>query len=273
MVAAAAAALLSIQPASAFYLPGVAPLEYKDGDPVSASPCGPLPSRVPPRPPPPHATPPVSRRPSAWLQPSSPRLAVANLPCRTPPSLHQITLKNNKLSSTKTALPYEYYQLPFCKPDTVKTYAENLGEVLRGDRIESSKYELSMKHDEYCKFLCGPKYTQDEIKEFSEKIMEEYRVNMIVDNLPAATKFLDQDQNTVYSLGFPLGFVGDDQEASTKPGAPRPAPPNHALALPPAVDRGARGRRWPGTVGIGLPWRWRAVAGGGGGACPRGLVG
>ena len=30
----------------------------------------------------------------------------------------------------------------------------------------------------------------------------------IIDNLPAATKFLDIDQNTVYSLGFPLGFVG-----------------------------------------------------------------
>ena len=48
----------------------------------------------------------------------------------------QITLKVNKLSSTKTSLPYEFYQLPFCKPDTVKSYAENLGEVLRGDRIE-----------------------------------------------------------------------------------------------------------------------------------------
>lgn len=84
-------------------------------------------------------------------------------------------MKVNKLSSTKTSLPYEFYQLPFCKPDTVKSYAENLGEVLRGDRIESSKYDLNMKHDEYCKFLCGPKYTQEEIQEFSEKILEEYR--------------------------------------------------------------------------------------------------
>ena len=33
----------------------------------------------------------------------------------------------------------------------------------------------------------------------------------IIDNLPAATKFLDMDQNTVYSLGFPLGFVGNLQ--------------------------------------------------------------
>lgn len=38
----------------------------------------------------------------------------------------------------------------------------------------------------------------------------------IIDNLPAATKFLDIDQNTVYSLGFPLGFVGSAEEATTQ---------------------------------------------------------
>ena len=38
----------------------------------------------------------------------------------------------------------------------------------------------------------------------------------IIDNLPAATKFLDIEQNTVYSLGFPLGFVGSAEEATTQ---------------------------------------------------------
>ena len=43
----------------------------------------------------------------------------------------------------------------------VENFAENLGEVLRGDRIESSLYELQMKHDEYCKVLCPPQgYTK-----------------------------------------------------------------------------------------------------------------
>lgn len=46
-------------------------------------------------------------------------------------------------------------------PGQVENYAENLGEILRGDRIESSLYELSMKHDEYCKVLCDAKdYTK-----------------------------------------------------------------------------------------------------------------
>ena len=46
-------------------------------------------------------------------------------------------------------------------PGQVENYAENLGEILRGDRIESSLYELQMKHDEYCKVLCDAKeYTK-----------------------------------------------------------------------------------------------------------------
>lgn len=46
----------------------------------------------------------------------------------------------NKLSSTKTQLPYSYYSIPYCRPDHIVDSAENLGEVLRGDRIENSPY-------------------------------------------------------------------------------------------------------------------------------------
>lgn len=52
-----------------------------------------------------------------------------------------ITLKVNKLMSVKN-LPYEYYSLPYCRPDKIVSSAENLGEVLRGDRIENSAYEV-----------------------------------------------------------------------------------------------------------------------------------
>lgn len=46
-------------------------------------------------------------------------------------------------SSVHTLLPYDYYSLKFCKPkEGVKPYAENLGEFLRGDRIENSAYEV-----------------------------------------------------------------------------------------------------------------------------------
>lgn len=53
-------------------------------------------------------------------------------------------VKVNKLSSTKTQLPYDYYYLNYCKPDKIVNSAENLGEVLRGDRIENSVYTVSI---------------------------------------------------------------------------------------------------------------------------------
>lgn len=55
----------------------------------------------------------------------------------------ELMVKVNKLTSTKTQLPYSYYSLPFCKPDKIVDSAENLGEVLRGDRIENSAYVVS----------------------------------------------------------------------------------------------------------------------------------
>ena len=53
-----------------------------------------------------------------------------------------LQVKVNKLSSTKTQLPYDYYYLNYCKPKEIQNTAENLGEVLRGDRIENSVYTV-----------------------------------------------------------------------------------------------------------------------------------
>lgn len=57
-----------------------------------------------------------------------------------------MNIKVNKLSSSHTQLPYEYYSLPYCRPDTIVNSAENLGEVLRGDRIENSVYTVRISH-------------------------------------------------------------------------------------------------------------------------------
>ncbi len=121
----------------------------------------------------------------------------------------------NKLDSVKTQLPYRYYDLPFCAPakEALIEDTENLGEILSGDVIETSKFEvrrvaaaapagrgaltgvaragvqLLMKVDETCKFVCEPQNYEDaKLADFADKIEDEYRVNMIVDNLPAATK-------------------------------------------------------------------------------------
>lgn len=53
-----------------------------------------------------------------------------------------IEVKTRKLAS-KRNLPFDFYSLPFCKPKPLKSVAENLGEVLFGDRIENSLYIVS----------------------------------------------------------------------------------------------------------------------------------
>ncbi|XP_040969433.1 transmembrane 9 superfamily member 7-like isoform X2 [Gossypium hirsutum] len=67
-------------------------------------------------------------------------------------------VKVNKLSSSKTQLPYDYYFLNYCKPPKIVNNAENLGEVLRGDRIENSVYTVRICDLLWCCFLVADKY-------------------------------------------------------------------------------------------------------------------
>lgn len=122
-----------------------------------------------------------------------------------------LTVKVNKLSSTKTQLPYDYYYLKYCKPDKILNSAENLGEVLRGDRIENSVYKFRMREEEPCKVACRLTLGAEAAKNFKEKIDDEYRVNMILDNLPVAVlrQRRDGSPSTTYEHGFRVGFKGN----------------------------------------------------------------
>ena len=137
--------LLLVQTAYSFYLPGVAPREFQEGD---------------------------------------------NVP-----------LKVDKLSSVRSQLPFSFYHLPFCTPGqaglvkedgtpaVVENVAENLGEVLAGDRMESTGYQLHMQeHSPGCQILCRKDFDKAETSKITDFIDKEYRVNMWVDNLPAAQK-------------------------------------------------------------------------------------
>ncbi|XP_002989231.2 transmembrane 9 superfamily member 7 [Selaginella moellendorffii] len=126
----------------------------------------------------------------------------------------ELQVKVNKLTSIKTLLPYEYYSLGYCRPEKILNSAENLGEVLRGDRIENSVYSFSMREDRSCIVACkGEKLSEKSAKNFKEKIDEDYHVNMILDNLPvaiAAPGNMDGSHLKLYERGFPVGFKSDD---------------------------------------------------------------
>jgi transmembrane 9 superfamily protein 2/4 len=120
----------------------------------------------------------------------------------------EVELKVNKLSSIHTQLPFDYYSLNFCKPlEGIKPYSENLGEFLRGDRIENSAYDIFMMQEEFCRVVCQVDLKKNDVTKFKDAITNQYHHNWIVDNLPAAS-IVDTDQYvTTQYVGFPVGYT------------------------------------------------------------------
>ena len=90
----------------------------------------------------------------------------------------------------------------------------------------NSDYVLKMGVEESCKVLCRKQLTQEQAGLFSSRIDEDYRVtDMIVDNLPAATRVVEpatqstpQRVITIFERGFPLGFRGSAEVRGTAVG-------------------------------------------------------
>jgi len=133
-----------------------------------------------------------------------------------------IEVRAIKMTSSKTQLPFEYYSLPFCQPKSgsVEYKSQNLGEILRGDRITNTAYDLNMDTEVKCKVLCtsgsGPLvWTAEQSSMLFDYISHEYFIHLIVDNLPCATQFSmpSADDPTVmdvqYEPGFRLGVEKD----------------------------------------------------------------
>lgn len=96
-----------------------------------------------------------------------------------------IDVKAVKMTSTRTQLPYEYYSLQFCLPKngTLNYKSENLGEVLRGDRIVNTPYEVRMAENINCKLLCHKKdqpltWDSSQSNLVAERIQHEYFVHL-----------------------------------------------------------------------------------------------
>ncbi len=130
---------------------------------------------------------------------------------------NSVKLKVNKMTSTKTLMPIDYYKLPFCAPpEGPKMDRENLGEFLAGDRIESSPYRLEMKTEMFCEQLCITNLGRGEQRGVTpnkvvKTIRKNYHNNWIVDNLSAASKAEDEKTiTTKYWQGFPVGYVDED---------------------------------------------------------------
>ncbi|KAI9824707.1 MAG: hypothetical protein M1826_007285 [Phylliscum demangeonii] len=129
-----------------------------------------------------------------------------------------IPLFVNKVYSDNTQLQYAYYDLPFVCPPSGRRSADtnlvsghsislNLGEVLRGDRIRNSDYDLNMGQDQECRHLCTQTVDRRGVKRAKELVANGYVAEWIVDNLPGATTFVTVDKTRkYYAAGFKTGY-------------------------------------------------------------------
>ncbi|KAF9217462.1 hypothetical protein BGZ59_004067 [Podila verticillata] len=123
----------------------------------------------------------------------------------------RVPLYVNKIFSEKSPLPFAYADLPFVcpPPENAKKAWLNLGEVLRGDRISTSNYELIVGKDVKCQTLCTKQVVAEDAALAKDFIENEYFVEWIVDNMPGATRYgLGEDstkRQRRYQAGFPLG--------------------------------------------------------------------
>lgn len=132
VLASALLLLLAASTASAFYLPGVAPRDYAKGDAIGVKVIKYVSSHT--------------EASGRTLVDPAEQMLIPRLCC---------CLDVVRLDSIKTQLPYDYYSLPFCRPPAVEESAENLGEVLSGDRIENSMYKVrrlsEADHRRFCR--------------------------------------------------------------------------------------------------------------------------
>ncbi|EGE07051.1 transmembrane 9 superfamily protein member 4 [Trichophyton equinum CBS 127.97] len=118
----------------------------------------------------------------------------------------------NKIFSDNSQLQYAYSDLPFACPATARAGSSqniplNLGEVLRGDRISLSDFELEMGQNIACKPLCTRQIGRRDVNWAKSLISDGFVAEWIVDNLPGATSFITVDKTQkYYTTGFKLGY-------------------------------------------------------------------
>ncbi|KAM1116184.1 hypothetical protein TB2_006614 [Malus domestica] len=79
---------------------------------------------------------------------------------------------------------YHYYDLPFCYPDPVIQKKESIGEVLNGDRLANSLYQLNFRQYKAGESLCQKKLKVVDIVKFRNVISNEFYFQMYYDDLP-----------------------------------------------------------------------------------------
>ncbi|KAL5716841.1 hypothetical protein ACHQM5_009957 [Ranunculus cassubicifolius] len=79
---------------------------------------------------------------------------------------------------------YQYFELPFCRPDQVIEKTETLGEVLNGDRLTNSLLELKFRVDKVMETICNKTLNREEVAKFRDAVKNDFYFQMYYDDLP-----------------------------------------------------------------------------------------
>lgn len=160
----------------AFYLPGVAPTNYKKGDKI--------PLLVN------HLAPTVRHRTSNGNG-------------------------NIDMKTYIYSYDYYYPKFHFCAPEGgPKKQSESLGSIIFGDRIFNSPFQINMLEETKCNTLCSSEYSNTDAVFVNRNIRAGYNYNWIIDGLPAAQHaFDDNTRDEFYGAGFSIGEIDDQKLA------------------------------------------------------------
>lgn len=123
----------------------------------------------------------------------------------------KVDLLVNKIESDNTQLPYSYARLPFVCPPQQGPLPLSIGQILQGDRVFTSDYQLRFGIDMPCNRLCDLLTKDSGLRKAESLIKKGYVAHWSIDGLPGATTFVSTNNNQkYYAAGFPLGFVKDD---------------------------------------------------------------
>ncbi|KAI5704621.1 hypothetical protein M8J75_007314 [Diaphorina citri] len=124
-----------------------------------------------------------------------------------------IKLYVNRLNTLESIIPYEYHHFDFCtvEREEKESPAENLGQVVFGERIRPSPYKLNFLEDQTCTELCTKTYTPgNSDSEMKLALLKRgmdlnYYHHWIVDNMPVTWCYLTNDGQKYCNTGFPMG--------------------------------------------------------------------
>lgn len=134
-----------------------------------------------------------------------------------------VTLFVNRLNTEESVIPYDYDHFDFCLPpegSDAKAPAENLGQVVFGERIKPSPYTIEFMKNISCQEVCRKTYTSASnnlLNELRKGISLNYQHHWIVDNMPVTTCYEMGGPKLYCSTGFPMGCNSRRDTCTTDP--------------------------------------------------------